>query len=56
MRDLGPVVLQVAKDLTGQEFSGSIAARKWADENKKRIEAWNDRDEQREKNQKALGK
>lgn len=55
-RDLGPVVLQVAKDLTGQEFSGSISARKWADANKKMIKEWHDRDDQREKNQKQLGK
>ncbi len=56
MRDLGPVVLQVAKDLTGQEFSGSISARKWADKNKKQITDWNKRDDQREKNQKEMGK
>ena len=37
-RDLGPIVLQVAKDLTGQEFTGSIMARKWMDENKAELD------------------
>jgi hypothetical protein len=53
MRDLGPVVLEVAKALTGQEFTGSIAARKWVDENKAHVKKLHDRDEQREKDQKA---
>ena len=37
-RDLGPVVLEVAKELTGQEFNGSIMARKWMDENKAEVD------------------
>jgi len=37
-RDLGPVVLQTAKELTGEEFTGSIAARKWLKENRKQVD------------------
>jgi hypothetical protein len=33
-RDLGPVVLMTMKDLTGESFTGGIAARKWLEENK----------------------
>lgn len=51
MRDLGPIVLQVAKQLTGQEFTGSIAARKWVDENAPLVKTLHARDEQREKDQ-----
>lgn len=36
-RDLGPIVLMAMKELTGQEFTGSIQARKWLDANKKEI-------------------
>lgn len=39
MRDLGPVALQVMKALTGEEFSGSIAAREWMDKNQALLEA-----------------
>lgn len=38
-RDLGPIVLQAMKALTGQEFTGSIQARKWLDANKKDVAA-----------------
>ena len=31
MRDLGPIVLQTMKRLTGQEFTGAIQTRKWLD-------------------------
>ena len=34
MRDLGPVVLQTMKRLTGQEFTGAIQTRKWLDDPK----------------------
>ena len=37
-RDLGPIVLQVAKELTGVEFTGSIEARKWLNENRKQVD------------------
>jgi hypothetical protein len=37
-RDLGPVVLEVAKALTGQEFTGSINAREWMAENKAELD------------------
>ena len=38
MRDLGPTVLQVMKELTDQEFTGATSARKWSSANKKLIE------------------
>jgi hypothetical protein len=37
MRDIGPVALKAMKDLTGEEFSGSIEAREWIDKNKDAI-------------------
>jgi hypothetical protein len=36
-RDLGPIVLMAMKALTGEEFSGSIQARKWLDANAKQV-------------------
>lgn len=38
MRDLGPVVLEVLHDLTGERFSGGIEARKWLDANRKKVD------------------
>ncbi|MDJ0521104.1 MAG: hypothetical protein QNJ90_03415 [Planctomycetota bacterium] len=34
MRDLGPIVLEVMYDLTGERFTGGIEARKWLDKNR----------------------
>ena len=42
-RDIGPAVLEALKDLTDQEFDGSIEAKKWADENVKTIAEMKDR-------------
>jgi hypothetical protein len=56
MRDLGPVVLQVAKELTGQEFTGSISARKWVNANREHVKGLHARDTQREKDQLKPGK
>jgi len=39
MRDIGPVALKAMKDLTEQEFSGSIEAREWIEKNKDEIAA-----------------
>jgi hypothetical protein len=39
MRDLGPIVLEVMFDLTGQQFSGGIEARKWLGENRAAVDA-----------------
>jgi hypothetical protein len=38
-RDLGPIALKAMKDLTGQEFTGSISAREWIDANAAEIAA-----------------
>jgi len=50
-RDLGPVVLQTAKELTGEEFTGGIMARKWLAENRKQVDASIKDVEQRAKDQ-----
>jgi len=39
MRDLGPIVLEVAFQLTGQQFSGGVAARKWLSEHRAEVDA-----------------
>ncbi len=39
MRDIGPVVLEVMFDLTGEQFSGGIEARKWLGKNKAEVDA-----------------
>ena len=36
-RDIGPIVLEALKNLTDQEFDGSIQAKKWAEDNAKAI-------------------
>ena len=38
-RDIGPVVLELMFDLTGERFTGGIAARKWLNENRKDVDA-----------------
>jgi len=55
-RDLGPVVLQTAKELTGEEFTGGIMARKWLAENRKQVDAAIKDVEQRAKAQTEVGK
>jgi len=37
-RDIGPVVLELMFDLTGEQFTGGIAARKWLGENRKHVD------------------
>ncbi len=37
-RDIGPVVLELMFDLTGEQFTGGIAARKWVSENRKHVD------------------
>jgi len=38
MRDLGPVVLEVAFQLTGRQFSGGVEARKWLGEHRAQVD------------------
>ena len=37
-RDIGPVVLELMFDLTGEQFTGGVAARKWLNENRKAVD------------------
>ena len=56
MRDLGPIVLRVMKDLTDQEFSGGTEARKWADKNKKQLDEANKAMDEKDLAQQATAK
>ena len=37
-RDIGPIVLDVMFDLTGEQFSGGIEARKWLEDNRAKVD------------------
>jgi hypothetical protein len=39
MRDMGPILLETMKQLTGEQFSGAVQARAWFEKNKAKVDA-----------------